>query len=78
LVNQEPSTAWVIILCYGKPNSFRKQNAGRRISEFEGSLVYKVSFRTARDIQRNPVSKKQTKQNKTKTKTKQKKFGELV
>jgi hypothetical protein len=38
---------------------------GRRISEFEASLVYKVSSRTARAIQRNPVSKK-TKQNKTK------------
>jgi hypothetical protein len=36
---------------------------GRRISEFEASLVYKVSSRTARAIQRNPVSK--TKQNKT-------------
>jgi hypothetical protein len=34
---------------------------GRRISEFEASLVYKVSSRTARAIQRNPVSKnKQT------------------
>jgi hypothetical protein len=32
---------------------------GRRISEFEASLVYKVSSRTARAIQRNPVSKKQ-------------------
>jgi hypothetical protein len=26
--------------------------------EFEASLVYKVSFRTARVIQRNPISKK--------------------
>jgi hypothetical protein len=33
---------------------------GRRISEFEASLVYKVSSRTARVTQRNPVSKKQT------------------
>ena len=32
---------------------------GRRISEFEASLVYKVSSRTVRTIQRNPVSKKQ-------------------
>jgi hypothetical protein len=32
---------------------------GRRISEFEVSLVYRVSSRTARAIQRNPVSKKQ-------------------
>jgi hypothetical protein len=38
---------------------------GRQISEFEASLVYKVSSRTARAIQRNPVSKnKQTKTNK--------------
>jgi hypothetical protein len=48
---------------------------GRRISEFEDSLVYKLSSRTARDIQRNPVLKKKKKkrkkerkkQNKTKT-----------
>jgi hypothetical protein len=34
------------------------------ISEFEASLVYKVSSRTARAIQRNPVLKnKQTKNN---------------
>jgi hypothetical protein len=29
----------------------------QEISEFEASLVYKVSSRTARAIQRNPVSK---------------------
>jgi hypothetical protein len=43
---------------------------GRQISEFEDSLVYKVSSRTARATQRNPVSKtnKQTnKQNKKQT-----------
>jgi hypothetical protein len=38
---------------------------GRRISEFEASLVYRVSSRTARSTQRNPVSK-----NKNKTKQK--------
>jgi hypothetical protein len=32
---------------------------GRQISEFEASLVYRVSFRTARTIQRNPVLKNQ-------------------
>jgi hypothetical protein len=38
---------------------------GRHISEFEASLAYKVSSRTARAIQRNPVSKnKQTKKKK--------------
>jgi hypothetical protein len=31
----------------------------RQISEFEASLVYRVSSRTARATQRNPVSKKQ-------------------
>jgi hypothetical protein len=31
---------------------------GRQISEFETSLVYKVSSRTARIIQRNPDLKK--------------------
>jgi hypothetical protein len=31
---------------------------GRWISEFEASLVYRVSSRTARAIQRNPVWKK--------------------
>jgi hypothetical protein len=37
-------------------------------NEFEASLVYRVSSRTARATQRNPVSEKQnkTKQNKTK------------
>jgi hypothetical protein len=30
---------------------------GRQISEFKSSLVYKVSAKTARTIQRNPVSK---------------------
>jgi hypothetical protein len=37
---------------------------GRWISEFEASLVYKVSSRTAKTIQRNPVSKKQNKKKK--------------
>jgi hypothetical protein len=31
---------------------------GRRISEFEASLVYRVSSRTARATQRNAVSEK--------------------
>jgi hypothetical protein len=37
----------------------------RRISEFEASLVYRVSSRTARAAHRNPVLKNQ--KNKTKT-----------
>jgi hypothetical protein len=43
---------------------------GRWISEFETSLIYRVSSRTARAIQRNPVSKNK---NKNKKKTKQNK-----
>jgi hypothetical protein len=46
---------------------------GRQISEFEASLVYKVSSRTASAIQRNPVSK-----NKNKNKKKPKKQKEEV
>jgi hypothetical protein len=46
---------------------------GRQISEFEASLLYKVSSRTARAIQRNPVSKKpKNKTNKKKTNNKKK------
>jgi hypothetical protein len=33
---------------------------GRQISEFEASLVYRVSSRTARATQKNPVSKNKT------------------
>jgi hypothetical protein len=50
--------------------STREGGRGRQISEFQASLVYKVSSRTARGIQRNPVSKKpnqtKPKQNKNK------------
>jgi hypothetical protein len=47
---------------------------GRQISELEASLVYKVSFRTARATQRNPVSKKnkQTKKQKKQKKKRKK------
>jgi hypothetical protein len=37
---------------------------GRRISEFEASLVYRVSSRTAKATQRNPVLKNQKKKKK--------------
>jgi hypothetical protein len=46
----------------GRGGALKSQHLGgrgRQISEFEASLVYKVSSRTARAIQRNPVSKKQ-------------------
>jgi hypothetical protein len=41
---------------------------GRQISEFKASLVYKVSSRTARAIQRNPVKKIEKKERKKKKK----------
>jgi hypothetical protein len=44
---------------------------GRWISEFQDSLVYKVSSRTARATQRNPVSKNQKKKKKKKKKEKE-------
>jgi hypothetical protein len=44
---------------------------GRWISEFEASLVYKVSSRTARVTQRNPVSKNKNKKQTNKNKKKQ-------
>ena len=46
---------------------------GRRISKFEASLVYKVSSRTAKAIQRNSwIKTKKTKNKKKKPKTKNK------
>jgi hypothetical protein len=38
---------------------------GRWISEFEASLVYKMSSRMARAAKRNPVSKNQKKKKKS-------------
>jgi hypothetical protein len=40
----------------------------KKKKEFEASLVYRVSSRTTRDTQRNPVSKKQKQTNKKQTK----------
>jgi hypothetical protein len=51
---------------------------GRWISEFEASLVYKVSSRTARATQRNPILKKnqqKTKKQKTNKTKKERKEG---
>jgi hypothetical protein len=44
---------------------------GRRIFEFQASLVYKVSSRRARDTQRNPISKNKQTKNKQTNKNKQ-------
>jgi hypothetical protein len=45
---------------------------GRRISEFEASQVYKVSSRTARATQRNPVWKNKQTSKQTKSNNKKK------
>jgi hypothetical protein len=48
-------------------HAFNPQHSGgrgRQISEFEASLVYRVSSRTARATQRNPVLKNQKKKKK--------------
>jgi hypothetical protein len=45
----------------------------RWISEFQDSLLYRMSSRTARATQRNPVSKKQTNNNKKKERKKRNK-----
>jgi hypothetical protein len=44
----------------------------RQISEFKASLVYRVSSRTARTAQRNPVLKNKTKQKQKQKNKKQK------
>jgi hypothetical protein len=59
-------------------NPSTREGRGRQISEFEASLVYKVSSREARAIQRNPVSKKKQKNKKQKTKTKNKQTNKRI
>jgi hypothetical protein len=49
------------------------EGRGRQISELKASLLYKVSFRTASAIQRNPVLEKNPKQKQKQNKTRQKK-----
>jgi hypothetical protein len=65
------------VLGYIRVLKMQSQHLGgrdRQISEFEASLVYRVSSRTARVTQRNPdLKKNKTKQNKKTKKQKQKK-----
>jgi hypothetical protein len=53
-------------LGYGGAHLWSQHLGGRdkRISEFEASLVYRVSSRTAKATQRNPVSKTKKKKKK--------------
>jgi hypothetical protein len=60
-------------------NSQHSGGRGRLISEFEANLVYRVSSRTAKATQRNPVLKnKKTKNKKQKNKTKQNKTKQKI
>jgi hypothetical protein len=60
VLNNFTSRAW---RCMPLIPALGKQ--GRQISEFKASLVYKVSSRTARAIQRKPVSKNRKKKKPT-------------
>jgi hypothetical protein len=51
---------------------------GRRISEFEASLVYRVSSRTARATQRNPVLKNKKKKEEEEQKRKKTTYNKLL
>jgi hypothetical protein len=73
--HQEPTIVTFVNLQKGSTGCggthFYSQHSGGRgrwISEFKASLVYRVSSRTARTTQRNPVSKNKTKQKKQKQK----------
>jgi hypothetical protein len=57
--------SWVVVANTFNPSTLGGR--GRQIFEFEASLVYKVSSRTARATQRNPVSKNQKKKKKKKS-----------
>jgi hypothetical protein len=48
--------SWAVVAHAFKSQHFGGR--GRQISEFEASLLYRVSSRTARATQRDPVSKK--------------------
>jgi hypothetical protein len=53
----------------------RKSNRDRWISEFEASLVFRESSRTARATQRNPVAKHKKTNKKQEKKGKEEKKG---
>jgi hypothetical protein len=66
--NAKRSLAWWLTPLI--PALWRQRQA---VSEFEASLVYKVSSRTAKAIQRDPVLKKEKKRKEKKRKEKKRK-----
>jgi hypothetical protein len=63
---------WAVVAHTFNPSTLGGR--GRQISEFEASLVYRVSSRTARATQRNPVSKKQKKKKKKRRRRRRRRF----
>jgi hypothetical protein len=61
IANQKPG---VVAHAFNPSTWEAEAGRGRQISEFEASLVYRVSARAARATQRNPVSKKTKQKNK--------------
>jgi hypothetical protein len=51
------TTSWAVVAHVFNPSTWEAEVGGSQ--EFEASLVYRVSSRTARATQRNPVSKNQ-------------------
>ena len=57
-LNIRGDTGWVLMAHAFNPSTLGSR--GRWISEFKASLVYRVSSRTSRTPQRNPVSTKKS------------------
>ena len=54
MINKNTRRCWAVVVHDFNPS---RGGRGRQISEFEDNLVYRVSSRTARVTQRNPVWK---------------------
>jgi hypothetical protein len=58
---QDNRVSWAVVAHAFNPSTWEAEAGGFLSSRPEASLVYKVSSRTARAIQRNPVSKEKKK-----------------
>ena len=55
MLSQKQTTSWAVVVHAFNPSTWEAEASG---FEFEASLVYKVSSRTARATQRNCLEKK--------------------
>ena len=63
MLNLKQGHGWVVVA-----HAFKSQQRQKDLCEYKARLVYKVSYRTARAAQRNPVlGRKKEKKNKTRT-----------